>query len=201
LPNKSNVVRGTLILLAPDAIDDAVSAKNIYLNFQYNPDHLIHTFNPTTTPAGNSGTRYLDAEFFTLGFELDSLEMEIKAQNQVSQDLGLHPELALMELMTQPQGESRTSLPIVIFKWGEKRVVPVYIVTMTIEEKAFNLMLNPTRATISLTLKVIDAAEAASNKGAAKAFIRHQNDRVSLVKIYKSETGQTLASPRPGITA
>ncbi len=193
MPTQPNLNKGTLILLAPNATEPTVSAKNVYFSFQYNPEKLLHTFNP---PEKNIESQCPALEYFNLTFELDSIEIDASPQTQTPTQFGLHPALAMLESMMQPQeGGSQTSLPIAIFKWGEKRLVPVSVVSMNVEEKSFDVILNPTRAAVSLTLKVLNAAEVNSNQAARKVFQTHQNDRKNLVEAYKSQTGQTPAIP------
>jgi hypothetical protein len=192
LPTQPNINKGTLILLAPNATEAAVSSKNIYFSFQYNPEKLLHTFNP---PEKNTESQCPALEYFNLTFDLDSIEIDASPQTQTPTQFGLHPALAMLESMMQPQeGGSQTTLPIAVFKWGEKRLVPVSVVSMTVEEKSFDLILNPTRAAVSLTLKVLNTAEVNSNQAARKVLQTHQNDRKSLVETYKSQTGQAPAS-------
>ena len=48
--------------------------------------------------------------------------------------------------------------PMVLFVWGRKRVLPVNINSMNITETEFSVDLNPIRATVSVTLTVIEGA-------------------------------------------
>lgn len=119
------------------------------------------------------------------------MDIDQPSQNQSAADLGLHPALAMLELMMQPQvAGKQTSMPIIVFKWGAKRSVAVRFVSMSIEEKSFDVTLNPTRATVSLTLKVLDATEINNNPGASNVCLSHQNTRATLVDAYKLQTGQ-----------
>jgi hypothetical protein len=194
LPSQPSINRGTLILLAPNATDASISPKNIYFVFQYNPEKLLHTFNQAMSSALGANTpdpQGTPNELFYLTFELDSLDIEPPSQNQNSAGLGLHPDLAMLELMMQPQvAGKQTSVPIVVFKWGAKRSVAVRFVSMSVEEKSFDVALNPTRATVSLTLRVLDAAEINNNPGAKGVFMSHQNVQATLVDAYKVQTGQ-----------
>jgi len=196
LPNFS---KGTLILLAPNATEPVVSSKNIYFAFQYNPEKLLHTFNP---PEKNAESQCPALEYFNLSFELDSIEVDASPQSQTPSPYGLHPALAMLESMMQPQdGGNQTTLPIAVFRWGEKRLMPVNVVGMSVEEKSFDPILNPTRATVSLTLKVLSAKEVDSNQAARKVFQTHQNDRKSLIDAYKAQTLQTPASTASTVAA
>ena len=46
--------------------------------------------------------------------------------------------------------------PIILFIWGRKKVLPVNITSMQIKEEEFSTDLNPTRATITVSLEVIE---------------------------------------------
>jgi hypothetical protein len=46
--------------------------------------------------------------------------------------------------------------PLVLFLWGTQRVLPVNIDSMTITETAFDRLLNPIRATVAVSLTVIE---------------------------------------------
>jgi hypothetical protein len=195
LPSQPSINRGTLILLGPNATDASISTKNVFFTFQYNPEKLLHTFNQTLPSASGVNTsldlQVTPSEVFYLTFELDSIDIESSSQNQSLSDLGLHPALAMLELMMQPQMVGKqTFLPIVIFKWGAKRSIAVRIVSMSVEEKSFDITLNPTRASVSLSLRVLDATEINSNPGARNVYSSHQNVQTTLVDAYKLRTGQ-----------
>ena len=209
MPSQPSINRGTLILLVPNAKDASISSKNVFFAFQYNPEKLLHTFNQAAasglganTSADPQGT---PTELFYLTFELDSVDIDSSSQNQSSADLGLHPALAMLELMMQPQAVGKqTSMPIVVFKWGAKRAVAVRFVSMSIEEKSFDVTLNPTRASVSLCLSVLDAAEINNNPGARDVCLSHQNVRATLVDAYKLQTGQAnpqAASDKSSVSA
>jgi hypothetical protein len=50
----------------------------------------------------------------------------------------------------------RRDAPIVLFFWGPGRIVPVRITTMSIEEQQFSPLLYPTRAKVTLGVRVLD---------------------------------------------
>jgi hypothetical protein len=209
LPSQPSINKGTLILLAPNAKDASVSSKNVFFAFQYNPDKLLHTFNQAVASALGANTsadpQGNPAELFNLTFELDSVDIDAPSQNQSSASLGLHPALAMLELMMQPQVVGKqTSMPIVVFSWGAKRAVAVRFVSMSIEEKSFDVTLNPTRASVTLCLRVLDATEINNNPGARDVCLSHQSVRATLVDAYKLQTGQAnpqAASDKSSVSA
>jgi hypothetical protein len=60
----------------------------------------------------------------------------------------------------------RKEVPIVLFFFGPGRIVPVRITTFTVDEQAYNPLLYPIRAKVSLGLKVL-LPEALHNDGSA----------------------------------
>ncbi len=113
----------------------------------------------------------------TLSFELrlDATDA-LDAGDPVANLFGIAPTLSTLELMTYPTGagvlsEAIGSLlgakkgyqftpsenpPLVLFLWGTQRVLPVNIDSMTITETAFDRLLNPIRATVAVSLTVIE---------------------------------------------
>ena len=202
--NRPSLNRGTLILLASDATEPTISEKNIYFTFQYNPEKLFHTFNPAiqSASAKESDIQCPPTEFFNLTFELDSVDVDPSTKKSVAPDFGLHPALAMLEQMMQPQTkDNQTVMPIVVFRWGQKRSLPVYLVSMSVEEKNFDQILNPTRASATIIFRVLSALEAKDNQAAKKALAAHQYDRSTLVDVYKNETDQVPVNTKPGAQA
>jgi hypothetical protein len=195
LPNPPSINRGILILLAPNAKDANISSTNPYFAFQYNPEKLLHTFNQATTQAasGNSTSDMAGSpvEEFNLTFDLDSLDLDPPNQNQIADTLGVHPALAMLELMMQPQTvANQPVMPIAVFKWGAKRAVPVRVTNINVEEKTFDQTLNPTRATVTLTLRVLNASELGNNTGAKSVYANHREIVTTLADAYRTQTGQ-----------
>ncbi len=154
--------------------------------FQYNPEKLLHTFNQNS-----ANPQIPTGEFFSLTFELDSVDFDETTQAQTTSEFGIHPALAMLEAMMQPQKTgSQTIQPIVVFSWGPKRSVAANIVNLNVEEQSFDAALNPTRATVNLTLKVLDVSEVGGNTGAKNVCQTHQTTRTALVDVYKVQTGQ-----------
>ena len=66
---------------------------------------------------------------------------------------------------SSPRGTARTwavpnsMVPIVLFVWGSKRVLPVRVTTLTITETLYDAQLNPTHAEAVIALRVLTPAE------------------------------------------
>lgn len=96
----------------------------------------------------------------------------------ITEQFGIAPQLATLEAMVYPKSESilgellpnltangfsftkSDKPPMILFIWGRKRVLPVNINSMNITESEFSTDLNPIRATVSVSLKVIEGPNA-----------------------------------------
>lgn len=58
-----------------------------------------------------------------------------------------------------------SDVPTVLFVWGPQRIVPVRVTTLTITEKLYDTLLNPTHADVQITLRVLTPDELEAVKG------------------------------------
>jgi hypothetical protein len=188
---RSNAIRGTLILLNSNAKVTNPYLDSTLFNFQFNPESLSHVFiseqcEPGSVPQGSM------AELFNLTFDLESDDIDPQEQTPTTTAYGLQPVLAVLESMTHPYPTSnnQTQLPTTIFKWGANRVVPAKVVGMNVEEAAFDLSLNPTKATVTLSMRVIQKSELKTDSPAYKICLDHLTLRDKLVGLYKAEHPQ-----------
>jgi hypothetical protein len=113
----------------------------------------------------------------TIGFDirLDATD-RLDDRDPVAEQFGISPQLSALELMVYPKNESelgaaigtllgkpngfsftrRKNPPLVLFIFGRKRVLPVNINSMNITETEFSAELDPVRATIAVSLTVIE---------------------------------------------
>ncbi len=136
--------------------------------FQYNP----HTLTRTLKAKGKSGEGDTTEAHQLTGApeETSKVEVEIDATDQLEQgddtavNMGIHPQLSALEMLVYPKSSlvvANTVLlasgtlevvppagPFILFVWGPKRVVPVRIAEFSITEEAFDINLNPIRATV-----------------------------------------------------
>jgi hypothetical protein len=185
-------LRGGLVIM--DANGTAVQRV---VTLQYNPDSLSRTLAPRG--AASDGGDRLEAtrlkgppvETIKLDAEIDAADqLELPASNPDTVSAGILPELAALELVISPraadlQAAERLAatgvieiLPLpsslVLFVWGPKRVLPVRIQDFAILEEAFDASLNPIRAKVSLTLRVLspdDLAPGSRGTGLAMAAL------------------------------
>lgn len=114
---------------------------------------------------------------------ISGLELRFDATDKLNEgdfiatQVGIAPQLATLELMMYPKGEDILGVPladllglpggcsftggerppIILFVWGRKKVLPVNITSMTINEQEFSPDLNPIRAIVTVEVEVIES--------------------------------------------
>lgn len=145
----------------------------------------------------NSGTL---KESFGVLIRLD-LADRLEASNSLPQELGVMPEIAALEdLMHPAESETeqpsdgsepvraRAKRPTVLFIWGEKRVLPVRISGMTVNETMFNTRLYPIRAEIEVSLEVLGETDARDNSRVQSALDFTGGNRRELARMFLDNT-------------
>ncbi|HEU4388917.1 MAG TPA: hypothetical protein VFV34_14045 [Blastocatellia bacterium] len=130
----------------------------------------------------SDGTNVVVArESLSFDIRLDATD-KLNEGDTLTQQFGVAPQLSTLELMMAPKGQSlmgealtmligsaknafsfidsAKNPPVILFIWGRKKVMPVEIKSMTIKEEEFSADLNPTRATVSVQLEVIEGPNA-----------------------------------------
>ncbi|TET46795.1 hypothetical protein E3J59_02745 [Candidatus Aerophobetes bacterium] len=188
-PNRPKLLRGAFV-------EYGLSIPPLIVTFQFNPVSISRSRSNTfSAPGSEEGTlrqfhqRYSDLteirDLQQVSVEpetITNLEVRFDATdklnegNFITEQFGISPQLATLELMMHPKGESLlgaalSSLlgssggfsftggekpPMILFIWGRKKVLPVNITSMSINEEEFTPELNPIRATVSVDLTVIE---------------------------------------------
>jgi hypothetical protein len=152
--------------------------------FQYNPAELTRTLTQKRAPACGSGEASQSEAFrvdgppgetiaFKAEFDGDDMAMD---GNPVTPLVGVRSALASLELLlyakeaqglggslggllggggTASQKIPPDELPVVIFVWGPGRVLPVRLTSLTVRELEFDVLLNPIRAEVDLSLEIL----------------------------------------------
>jgi hypothetical protein len=128
--------------------------------------------------------------------ETISLEIEIDATDQLEKEdatavtMGIYPQLSALEMLIYPKSSlviANTVLmalgtievippvaPFTLFIWGPKRVLPVRLTEFSINEQAYDVGLNPIRATASLNLRVLSYSDLQLTNPGYTIFLAHQ---------------------------
>lgn len=170
-PGSPRLVRGGLVL-----VDPTTGAVLRIIALQYNPDTLTRSLQ--IKGAGAESGDHIEAlrlkgppvETIKVEAEIDATDA-MEANDGQTNEAGLHPQLAALETIVYPtsahlnatNNEARSGsleiapaqAPLPLFVFGAKRIVPVRITELSITEEAFDAALNPTRAKVSLGLRVL----------------------------------------------
>jgi hypothetical protein len=185
-PGSPKLLKGGIVL-----VDSATSVVQRIIALQYNPDTISRTLQ--VQGAGGEGGDRSEAlrlkgppvETIKLEAEIDAtdqLEFPDKKENKIATEMGIFPQLAVLETMVYPasaQLQSNNSLarsgtleiipmegPLALFVWSRQRVMAVRITELSITEEAFDPALNPIRARVSLGLRVLSVDDLGfSHKG------------------------------------
>lgn len=183
-PNSPRVVKGGIVLIDPD------SARVLrIISLQYNPDTLTRSLQ-VQTAGSDAANRSEPMRFKGPAIETIKLEADIDAtdqlefpdQNRATVENGIQPQLALIESLAHPtvdqlrrvdsEASSGTleiapmEAPLALFVWSKNRVVPVRLTEFSITEEAFDPALNPIRAKVNLSFRVLSVDDLGfSHKG------------------------------------
>jgi len=173
-PNSPRLTKGGLVLI------DADTARVLrIISLQYNADTLTRKFQTQETGGEGGGIRVEPTRFkgpaietITLEAEIDATDqLEFPAQHPNAGEFGIQPQLALLESLVHPTASQLQAVdsqassgtleiapmlaPLVLFVWGKSRIVPVKVSDFSITEEAFDPALNPIRAKVNFSLRVL----------------------------------------------
>lgn len=171
-PRSPRLFKGALIAYQlPDLLPTVIV-------FQYNPEQLTRSLQARTATGGGRGdaqrTDGPPEETISLSVEIDAAD-QLEKSDGITTAVGLHPVLAALELLMYPSfpvvvanqalaafGSAAIlsePAPMALFIWGPARVLPVRVTSLSINEQAFDPLLNPTVAKAELSLKVLTYRE------------------------------------------
>lgn len=202
------VLKGGIIL-----IDPASGAVQRVIALQYNPDSLSRSLQPQSV----GGTAALSEplrlkgppiETIKLDAEIDATDqLEFPDQHRAVVEVGIHPQLAALETIVYPHSTTLirnnqlanagtleiapAQAPLSLFVWSRERVVPVRITDFAIVEEAFDTLLNPIRARVNLSMRVLNVNDLGfGDKGGHLYMVYHQ----SRERLARRASSSTLAS-------
>ncbi|MGH3310056.1 MAG: hypothetical protein ACRDP3_05655, partial [Streptomyces sp.] len=124
-------------------------------------------------------------------------EIDATDQFEIAAPNGIHPQLATLEMLVHPTTAqlrkatrlskkgaieiSPIEMPLTLFTWGSKRVMPVRLTELSINESAFDISLNPIRASLSIGMKVLTVSDLPAGHRGAELYLAHlaQKERLA----------------------
>jgi len=195
-PGSPKLVKGGLVVL-----DAASGAIRRTIALQYNPDTLTRSYQVQGVGGEGGGERAQPfrlkgpaIESIKLEAEIDATDsLELPEQNANAVRYGIAPQLAELEALVNPTTAELQTLnslsqsgtleilppqaPLVLFVWSASRVVPVRVTEFSVTEEAFDTALNPTRAKVSLGLRVMTTDDLGFDHRGGNIFISHLRTR------------------------
>jgi hypothetical protein len=192
-PGSPRVMKGAIVGLDP------INPYASIVIFQYNPDTLRRTLQAQATGASqNNGSidrtealrlRGAPIENITLDVEIDATD-QLASADPLASSIGVYPQLSALEMLLYPKSSlviANTILalsgtielippeaPLTLFIWGPKRVLPVRLTTFSIVEEAYDVDLNPIRASVNLGLRVLSYNDLSLTNPGYYLFLAHQ---------------------------
>ncbi|HQY59532.1 MAG: hypothetical protein WBB60_09525 [Nitrospira sp.] len=194
-PNSPKLLKGGIVL-----IDPATARVQRIIVLQYNPDSLSRTLQ--VQGAGEGGDRSEALRLKGPAVETIKLEAEIDATDEMEQgeavvgEVGIAPQLAALETLLYPSSGQlttnhtlsslgtleilpmETALPLFVF--GQNRVIPVRLTDFSVTEEAFDPNLNPTRAKVSLGMRVLSIDDVGFTHKAGSLFMSYLQQKEGL---------------------
>jgi hypothetical protein len=195
-------LRSGIVLLDPER-----GTPQRIIVLQFNPDTLERSLSPQSaggsgdSGGGGSGSGDRNEALRLKGPAQETwkftAEIDATDQFEIAAPDGIHPQLAVLEMLVQPTSAqlreaSRLSkkgtieispieMPLTLFTWGSKRVMPVRLTELSINESAFDVNLNPIRASLSIGLKVLTVSDLPLGHPGAELYYAHlaQKERLA----------------------
>jgi hypothetical protein len=177
--------------------------------FQYNPDTLTRRLEARSS-GGDQSDRSEAYRLTGPPKETISLKIEIDASDEVDNlnpaqlISGIHPTLAALEMLLYPKSPHVIAnevlahvgmleimppeAPLTLFVWGPQRVLPVRLENFSITEQAFDVALNPIRAEVELSLRVLSYHDLQVTHPGYGLFMVHQvmKERLATTNVFNS---------------
>ena len=210
-PISPRLLKGGILMLDPDT---GIPLGSVIL--QYNPESLTRKLQPQSVgdQADRSEILRLKGpaiETITVSAEIDATDqLEFPDQNPATMAFGIQPQLSALEMLVNPSSVSLIAnealtllgtveiLPmeqaLTVFVWNPSRITPVRLTSIDITEEAFDPMLNPTRAKVSLSMRVLNVNDTGFLNPAGALYMVYQIEKEALALANSIQTIGTLAS-------
>jgi hypothetical protein len=198
VPISPRLLKAGLVLIDPRS-----SAVRRVVTLQYNPDTLSRTLQTqSVSPASEGGNRSEALRLKGPPIETIKLDAEIDATDQMevgdpqTAQTGIQSQLAALETIVYPPSDQLNgnnalarsgTLELVpmqsfltLFVWSKSRILPVRITDFSVTEEAFDPQLNPIRAKVSLSLRVLSIDDLGFDSKGGSLFMIYQQQKERL---------------------
>jgi hypothetical protein len=197
-PGSPRLLKGGIVLVDPDT-----GAISRIVALQYNPDTLTRSLQPkvvgdSTDRSEATRLKGPPVETIKLDAEIDAAD-QLELGNQQAISVGIHPQLAVLETIVYPtvgqlQQNRRLSdsgsleiapmlAPLSLFIWSKQRIVPVRLTDLSITEEAFDPNLNPIRAKVSISMRVLSVDDLGFDHKGGSLYMAYMENKERLARL------------------
>ncbi|MFA0811109.1 hypothetical protein [Microbulbifer epialgicus] len=210
-PNSPKLLRAGLILISPDN----GSVERI-ITLQYAPETLSRQVEAQSINEESDRSQPLRLtgpakETMTLEAEIDATDqLEFPTQNTAVTESGIFPALSALETMIYPTSAqlerqnaqaaagsfeiTPAETPLALFAWSARRIVPVRLDSLQITEEFFDHKLNPIRAKVSLSLRVLSVDDLGFGHRGSGLFMAYLQSKEQLAGKFAGGTLNALGA-------
>lgn len=208
-PGSPRLLKAGVVLIDPDS-----AAVVRAIAFQYNPDTLSRSF-VVRGMAGEGDRTDVSRltgppqETYKLDAEIDAVDqLEFPDKNPNTVALGIQPQLSALEMLIYPtSADIRTEnrllslgtieiapmeSPLTLLVLGKNRIMPVKLTELSIVEEAFDPALNPIRAKVSMTFRVLSVNDLPVDHRATSIYMSYQQQKERMAKLTPSASLDTF---------
>jgi Contractile injection system tube protein len=194
-PGSPRLLKGGIVLLDP-----TTGAVQRIITLQYNPDTLTRSLQIQSADTGQRDRSEAlrlkgpPIETFKFDAEIDATDqLELPDQNPSTVQFGINPQLAALETIIYPTSAQLLNgnalaqagtleiapieAPLTLFVWSRSRVVPVRITEFSITEEAFDTSLNPIRAKVNISMRVLSVDDLGFDDKGGNLFMVYQQQK------------------------
>ncbi len=189
------LMKGAILVLEPNT---GIPLNTI--NLQYNPESIRRSIQPQSVGDLPDRTEVLrlkgpPIETIHCDVEIDATD-QLAAGDPTTTSFGIAPQLSTLELLVYPSSALLIAneilsligtieiLPmssnLTLFGWGTNRVSPVRLTGIEITEEAFDPQLNPIRAKVSLSMRVLNVNDVGFLTPAGALYMAYQIGKESM---------------------
>jgi hypothetical protein len=201
-PGSPRLLKCGLVLLDPN---NFTPLPHGVIVLQYNPDTLTRSFKIKGIEEGGDRSEALrltgpPVETIKIDAEIDATDqLEVPDQNPSVLQYGITPQLAVLEMLVYPASATLQAnfnlaqqgtleiipmiSPLPVFVWSVNRIVPVRITDLSITEEAFDPVLNPIRAKVSLGLRVLTVDDLGFDQKGSHLYLIYQKTKEQLASL------------------
>lgn len=210
-PNTPKVLRAAIVLVDPGT---GILPAPLVIALQYNPDSLSRSMQIQSVPDSGDHSEALrlkgpPVETIKLEAEIDLTDqLENAGHDPQAVQYGIFPQLSALETLIYPKSQQLIAndqaagsgileivpmeTPLALFVWSKSRVLPVRLTELSITEEAFDKFLNPIRAKVSLSLRVLSVDDLGFDHKGGQLFLRQLAGKERLARGFLYGTAEMI---------